>query len=152
VSEHVFLKVKAKRSSLRLSCYPKLVARYCRNFEILEKIGSVSYMLAFSTSMRVQNVFHVSLLKKYVLDPNHIIDWIVIQVEHEEDFHVEPVGILDRKIKVLKNKEISLVKVQWTYYGPENETWELNKLSGRNTHKFLSILKKIETKNARIHF
>ena len=74
----VFLKVKAKISSIRLGCCPKLVARYCGPFEILEKIGLVPYMLALSASLRVHSVFHVSLLKNYVPDPNHIIDWNVI--------------------------------------------------------------------------
>jgi hypothetical protein len=73
VGEHVFLKVKAKRSSLRLGSCPKLAARYCGPFGILEKIRPVKYMLALSASMRMHNVFHVSLLKKYVADPNHII-------------------------------------------------------------------------------
>jgi hypothetical protein len=54
------------RSSIRLESFPKLVARYCRPFEILEKIGPVAYMLAFPTSIRVHNVFHLSLLNKYV--------------------------------------------------------------------------------------
>jgi hypothetical protein len=124
VGEHVFLKVKEKRSSLRLGSCPKLAARYCGPFEILEKIGPVAYMLAFPASMRVHNVFHVSLLKKYVPDANHVIDWNVIQVEHEGDFRVEPVHILDQKVKVLRNKSIGMVKVQWTCYGPEDATWE----------------------------
>jgi hypothetical protein len=81
-------------------------------------------MLAFPTSMRVHNVFNVSLLKKCVPNPNHIIDWTVIQVEHEGDLWVEPICILDRKFKVLKNKVIGLVKVQWNYYGSEDTTWE----------------------------
>jgi hypothetical protein len=38
----------------------------------------VAYMLELLASMRVHNMFHVSLLKKYVPDPNHIIDWNVI--------------------------------------------------------------------------
>jgi hypothetical protein len=78
VGEHVFLKVKVKRSSLRLHCCPKLVARYCGPFKILEKIGIVAYMITFPSSMRVHNVFHVSLLMKYELDSKHIIDWTVI--------------------------------------------------------------------------
>jgi hypothetical protein len=81
-------------------------------------------MLAFPASMRVHNVFHVSLLKKYVPDANHVIDWNVIQVEHEGDFRVEPVCIMDRKVKVLKNKAIGLVKIQWTCYGSEDATWD----------------------------
>jgi hypothetical protein len=67
VIEHVFLKVKAKKSSIRLDLFPKVGSRILWAFEILEKIGPVSYILAFPSSMRVHNVFHVSLLKKYVL-------------------------------------------------------------------------------------
>jgi hypothetical protein len=69
VGEYVFLKVKAKRSSLRLGYFPKLVARYYGSFEVLENIGLVPYMIALHASMRMNNVFHVFLLKKYVSDP-----------------------------------------------------------------------------------
>jgi hypothetical protein len=81
VGDHVFLKVKANRSSLKLENCSKLVACYCGPFEILERIGPVSYMLALPASMSIHNVFHVSMLKKYVPDANHVIDWNVIQVE-----------------------------------------------------------------------
>jgi hypothetical protein len=37
---------------------------------------------------------------------------------------VELVRILDRKVKVLRNKAIWMVKVQWTCYSPEDATWE----------------------------
>jgi hypothetical protein len=81
-------------------------------------------MLEFFVSMRVHIVFHVSLLKKYVPDPNHTIDWNLIQVQLEGDFRVEPVRILGRKVKVLRNKSIGLVKIQWTYYNHVDATWE----------------------------
>jgi hypothetical protein len=74
VGDHVFLKVKANKSSLRLGNCSKLVARFCGPFEILERIGIVAYMLALPASMTVHNVFHISLLKKYILDVNHVID------------------------------------------------------------------------------
>jgi hypothetical protein len=83
VGDHVFLKVKTNRSSLKLGSCAKLASRFCGPFEILERIGPVAYMLALPTSMTVHNVFHVSLLKKYVPDVNHVIDWNVIQVELE---------------------------------------------------------------------
>jgi hypothetical protein len=73
--------VKPKKSSLKLGKCTKLVARLCGPFEILERIGLVAYMLAFPPSMNVHNVFHVSLLKKYVKYPNHVIDWNLIHVE-----------------------------------------------------------------------
>jgi hypothetical protein len=51
--------------------------------------------------MSINNVFHVSLLNKYVPNVNHVIDWNVIQVEHESAFQVNMVHILDQKIKQL---------------------------------------------------
>jgi hypothetical protein len=124
VDDHVFLKVKANRSSLKLGNCAKLAAGFCGPFEILERIGLVSYILALPASMTVHNMFHVSLLKKYVHDDNHVIDWNVIQVEQEGVLKVHPVRILDQKRKQLRNRAIGLVKVQWTWYGPEDVTWE----------------------------
>ena len=56
---------------------------------------------------------------------NHVIEWIMIQVEPEGDFLLQPVAILGSKVKLLQNREIRQVKVQWTHYSPENATWEL---------------------------
>jgi hypothetical protein len=122
VGDHVFLKVKANRSSLKLGNYAKLATRFCGTFEILERIGPVAYMFALPASMSIHNVFHVSLLKKYIPNANHVIDWNVIQVEQEGVLQVHPMRILDRKRKQLHNRAIGLVKVQWTWYGPEDMT------------------------------
>jgi hypothetical protein len=124
VGDHVFLKVKAIKSSMKLGNYSKLAACYCGPFEILERIGPISYMIALPTSMSVHNIFHVSLLKKYIPDANHVIDWNVIQVEQEGTFQVHLVCILDHKIKQLRNQSIGLVKVQWIWYSLEDATWE----------------------------
>jgi hypothetical protein len=45
VGDHVLLKVKAKRSFLKLGNYSKLATSYCGPFEILERIGLVGYMI-----------------------------------------------------------------------------------------------------------
>jgi hypothetical protein len=88
---------------LKLGSCTKLAARFCGLFEILDRIGPVACMLALPASMNVHNLFHVSLLKKYVHDPNHAIDWHLIQVEMEGDFQVQSVQVLDRKVKMLWN-------------------------------------------------
>jgi hypothetical protein len=75
VGDHVFLKFKANKSFLKLGNCPKLASLYCGPFEILERIGLVDYIIALPTSMSVHNAFHVSLLKKYIHDSNHVIDW-----------------------------------------------------------------------------
>jgi hypothetical protein len=88
VGDHVFLKVKSNRSSLKLGSCAKLATKFCGPFEILERIGLISYMIPLSASMSIHNVFHVSLLKKYIPDSNHVIDWNVIQLEQEGTFQV----------------------------------------------------------------
>ena len=46
---------------------------------------------------RVHNVFHISMLLKYISYPSHVLE--------------KPVQILGREEKELRNKTISLVKV-----------------------------------------
>jgi hypothetical protein len=124
VGEHVLLKVNPKKSSLNLESCTNLAAKSCGPFEIFDRIGSIAYMFIFPASLNVHSVFHVFLLKKYVHNPNHDIDWHLIQVELEGYFHVQLVCILDIKVKVLQNQVIELVKVEWTFYGLEDATWD----------------------------
>jgi hypothetical protein len=81
VGQHVLLKLKPHKISLKLGSCTKLEARFCGPFEILDIIGPFAYILAFPSSMNVHNVFHVSLIRKYIHDLNHVIDWHLIQVE-----------------------------------------------------------------------
>ena len=101
VGDHVFMKVKSNKSSLKLGACSKLAARYCGPFEILERIRPIAYMFSLLASINIHNVFRVSFLKKYILDANHVIDWNVIQVEQEGDFRVYSVCIFEHKVKLL---------------------------------------------------
>jgi hypothetical protein len=122
---HVYLKIKPRRSSLKMGACAKLAPRHCGPFEVLDIVGPVAYRLALPPTVKEHNVFHVSLLKKYVHDANHIIDWSVIQVEPEGEFLPEPQCILDRKETHLWNKTITQVKVQRKHFGPDEATWEM---------------------------
>ena len=97
IGDHVYFEVKSKRSSLSLGRCSKLAPRFCGPFEILARKGPVAYELAFPVHVRVHNFFHASLLKKYVYDTKHVVDWSLLQVEPEGDFSLKPTHILDKR-------------------------------------------------------
>jgi hypothetical protein len=94
--------MKPKKTSLKLGSCTNLEIIICGPFEILDRIGPNAYMLEFPISMNVHSVFHVSLLKTYVHDPNHFSDWTLIQVDPKGYFQVYPMCILDMKFMVLQ--------------------------------------------------
>ena len=81
---------------------------------MLERVGKAAYRLALPPNMAsVHNVFHVSMLKKYVPDESHVLEQEPIELHEDLSYEEKSVQILDRKIKTLRNKEIPLVKVLW---------------------------------------
>ena len=124
MGEHVYLKVKAKWSSLSLGRCGKLAPIFCGPFELLAKKGPVAYELALPVHVRVHNVFHESLLKKYVYDTKHVIDWSLLQVEPEGEFSPDPLHILDKREVQLRKRTIVILKVQWRHFEVDEPTWE----------------------------
>ena len=84
---------------MKLGSCAKLSPMYCRPFEILARVGPVAFQLVFPPNLRVHNVFHISILNKYVHVATHVIDWNVIQVELQGDFPMELDCILDKREK-----------------------------------------------------
>ena len=64
------------------------------------------------------------MLKKCVLDKSHVLEQEPIEIHEDLSLQEIPVQILDFKVKTLKNKEISLVKVLWRNQAIEEATWE----------------------------
>jgi hypothetical protein len=103
----------------------KLSPRFVGPFTILERIGPVAYKLELPFHLRrMHNVFHVSMLRKYVPDPSHVLKFEKLQVSEEGVLQVEPFCILDRRVRRLRNREFEQVKVQWDQYSPGSATWE----------------------------
>ena len=87
-----------KRGVVRFGKRGKLSPRFIGPFEILERVGTVAYRLALPPSMSgVHEVFHVSMFRKYTLDPAHVVDWGQIEVDTDVTFEEGLVYIVDSR-------------------------------------------------------
>ena len=126
MGDFVFLTVSPLRGVKRFGDKGKLSPRFIGPFEILDRIGAVAYRVAMPPSLsRVHNVFHISMLQKYVSDPTHVLSYEGLELDQDLSYEERPVQLLDRKDKVLRNKTIPLVKVLWRNSKSEEATWEL---------------------------
>ncbi|TYK19744.1 pol protein [Cucumis melo var. makuwa] len=125
VEDKVFLKVASMKGVLRFERRGKLSPRFVGSFEILERIGPIAYRLALPSSLStVHDVFHVSMLRKYVPDPSHVVDYEPLEIDENLSYNEQPVEVLAREVKMLRNREIPLVKVLWQNHRVEEATWE----------------------------
>jgi hypothetical protein len=132
-SEHVFLKVSPSKGVIRFGKRGKLKPRFIGPFQIMSRVGENAYQLALPPELAgVHNVFHVSMLRKYIPDPNHVIDYQLLDVSSDLSFEEKPIRIVDFKVKQLRNKEISLVKVVWQFHSGEECTWEVEEMMRTN--------------------
>ena len=91
---------------------------------MIEHIGEVAYRLTLLLALsRLYDVFHVSMLKKYLHDPSHILSYKSLDVDPKLTYEERQVKILDRKNKVLRTKVVLLVKVLWCNQAVEEATW-----------------------------
>ena len=75
VEDRVFLKLSPWKGVVRFEKRGKLNPRYIGPFEIVERIGPVAYRLDLLEELsRVYNVFHISMLRKYIPDPSQVLE------------------------------------------------------------------------------
>ncbi|GJZ04135.1 putative reverse transcriptase domain-containing protein [Tanacetum coccineum] len=119
--DKVMLKVSPWKGVIRFGKRGKLDPRYIGPFKIIAKVGTVAYRLELPERLsRVHSMFHVLKLKKCMADEPLAIPLDEIQVDDKLHFIKEPVEIMDREVKLLKQSRIPIVKVHWNYRrGPE---------------------------------
>ncbi|GKF25198.1 hypothetical protein Tco_0081092 [Tanacetum coccineum] len=125
VGDKVILKVSPWKGVVRFGKQGKLNPRYVRPFKVLEKIRSVAYKLELPEELsRVHNTFHVSNLKKCHANEPLAVLLDGLHFDDKLQFVEEPVEIMDREVKQLKQSSILIIKVRCnSRRGPEF-TWE----------------------------
>ncbi|TYJ97418.1 putative DNA/RNA polymerases superfamily protein [Cucumis melo var. makuwa] len=144
IGEQVFLKSSPWRGVLHFGRKGKLSPRYTGPYQIIKRVGLAAYRLELPTELaRIHDVFHVSMLRKYISDLSHVFQVQPIELKEDLSYREEAVQILDRKEQVLRNKTIQLMKVLWRHHGIEEATWESEdqmKLAKLHlTHDLLSL-------------
>ena len=83
---------------LRFGKKGKLSPRYMGPYEIVERIGEVVYQLRLPPELaKIHDVFHVSLLRKYMEDPSHVLRDQPVELKEDLTYEERPVQIVDRK-------------------------------------------------------
>ena len=89
------------------------------------RLGKVAYRLELPIELsQIDNTFHMSQLRKCVADEMIVVPLKDIQVDAILNYNERPIAILDRKVKVLRNKEVPLVQVQWQHRKGSEWMWE----------------------------
>jgi hypothetical protein len=125
VGDCVFLKVSPMRGVMRFGKKGKLSPRFVGPFEITQRVGRLAYRIALPPDwVEVHDVFHVLMLRKYIANPNVIMEYELLEIHEGLTYMEEPVKIVDNKEHVLRAKTIPIVKVLWRNNGVEEALWE----------------------------
>ncbi|GJR25822.1 putative reverse transcriptase domain-containing protein [Tanacetum coccineum] len=125
VGDRVLLKVSPWKGVVRFGKKGKLAPRYVGPFEIVECVGPVAYRLKLPQELScVHDTFHVSNLKKCLAEPDVQVPLDEIEIDENLRFVEEPIEIVERDVKKLKQRRIPLVKVRWNSRQGAEYTWE----------------------------
>ncbi|GJZ21884.1 putative reverse transcriptase domain-containing protein [Tanacetum coccineum] len=125
VGDRVMLNVSPWKGVVHFGKRGKLNPRYVGPFKVLERVVTVSYKLEFSQELsRDHNTFHVSNLKKCYANEPLAISLDGLHIDDKLHFVEEPVKIMDREVKRLKQSRILIIKVRWNFRRGPKFTWE----------------------------
>ena len=95
IDEKVFLKVSPWKKVMRFGRKGKFSLRFIGSYEVIEKVGLVAYRLALPPELeKIHNVFHISMLRRYRLDPSHVVSSEIIEFRTNLTYEEEPIEIL----------------------------------------------------------
>ena len=107
VGDRVFLKVSPWKGILRFGRRVKLKPKYRGPYEIIARVGPVAYRLDLPPELsKVHNVFHVSMLRKYIPYPSHVLRDQPVELKDNLTYKEQSMQIVDHREQILRNKVI----------------------------------------------
>nr|GEZ37179.1 oxoglutarate/iron-dependent dioxygenase [Tanacetum cinerariifolium] len=107
----VLLKVSPWKGVVRFGKCEKLSPRYIRPFKILARVGPIAYKFELPEELKgIHSTFHVSNLKKCLAKDDVVVPIDEIQLDDKLHMIKEPVEVMDREVKRLKQRRIPIVK------------------------------------------
>jgi hypothetical protein len=76
----------------------------------------------------VHPVFHISMLRKYIRDPELNIEFDPIIIQQDLTIDAQPVRVLEFLERVIRNRTIKYVKIIWSNQTEREATWELESI------------------------
>ncbi|XP_058002303.1 uncharacterized protein LOC131179467 [Hevea brasiliensis] len=114
MGDYIFLKVSQMTGVMKFVKEDKLPPGYIGPFEVIDKVGIVVDQLELPPSLfYVHPVFHISMLRKYVPDPSHVLQPDIVELNENLTFEEQSVIIVDYQMRQLSSKQIPIVKVLW---------------------------------------
>ncbi|GKC75497.1 putative reverse transcriptase domain-containing protein, partial [Tanacetum coccineum] len=112
VGDMVLLKVSPWKGAVHFGKHRKLSPRYISPFKVLARIGPMAYTLEFPEELKgIHSTFHVLNLKKFLVKGEVVVPLEEIQLDDKFHMIKEPVEIVDKEVKRLKQSRIPIVKV-----------------------------------------
>ena len=95
IGEKVFLKVSPWKKVMKFGIKGKLSPRFIWLYEVIDKVGPMAYRLTSPLELEnIHNVFRVSMLRRYRLDPSHVVSSKIIELRTNLTYKEEPIEIL----------------------------------------------------------
>ena len=124
MGDWVYLRLQPyKQSSIQSKKFGKLAPHFYGPYQVVQKVGEVSYKLDLPAGSQIHPVFHVSNLKAKLgaqVVPRPALPAMTV----DQIPNLEPVAILATRSHQLRSRLITQVLVQWQDESKDDATWE----------------------------